>query len=313
MTDPHGDSFDALRLPAAPLTPRTAVVADLRDRVHHRLGLDDPVGHEPMHRAVGLDYEIGGNEAGEAVLFMHAGTATAYLPLMTEPALADRYRLVRYHRRGYAGSDGFDGALPIRRHVDDALMLLDHLGIERAHLVGHSGSGVIALELALVAPERVRSLVLEEPAIHAIDPHWGDAMREAISFPVDRYRAGDARGAIEMWMQSISQSWRADLTRTVPGGPQQTLEDAAAFFADVDGVMEWSLGDSGIEPITPPVLYVIAADSPVHLTVLRRFRELVPQTETAVIAGATHMLHTDQPQVVAAELAAFFARHADEP
>jgi pimeloyl-ACP methyl ester carboxylesterase len=313
MTDPRGDSFDALRLPATPLTPRPETVTDLRARVHRRLGLDEPVGHVPMRKAVGLEYEIGGNESGEAVLLMHAGTATAFLPLMVEPALTERYRLVRYHRRGYAGSDGFDGALPLRRHVDDALMLLDHLGIEQAHLVGHSGSGIIALELGLAAPERVRSLVLEEPAIHAIDPHWGDAMRDAIAFPVERYRAGDARGAIEMWMQAISPKWRADLTRTVPGGPQQTVEDAAAFFADVDAVVEWSIDDSRIEPIQMPVLYVVAAESPIHRAVLRRFQQLVPHTETAVIADATHMLHTDQPKVVAAELAAFFARHAEDP
>ena len=245
---------------------------------------------------------------------MHAGTATAYLPLMGEPALVGRYRLVRYHRRGYAGSDGFDGSLPIHRHVDDALALLDHLGIERAHVVGHSGSGVIALELALAAPERVRSLVLEEPAIHAIDPRWGDAMRDAISVPVERYRAGDTRGAMEMWMQAISPRWRADLTRTVPGGPQQTLADAAAFFADVDGVVDWSIDDSRIGRLTMPVLYVIAADNSMHMhrRVLRRFQELVPHTETAVIAEATHMLHTDQPTAVAAELAGFFARHTGE-
>ena len=199
----------ALRLPSAPLLPRPAFVADLRARVHRRLGLDAPADVTPMPKAVGLEYEVAGNPDGEAVLFMHAGTATAFVPLMQEPALADRYRLVRYHRRGYAGSDGFDGEASIERHVHDAVALLDHLGIERAHVVGHSGSGVIALQLALDAPQVVQSLVLEEPAIHAIDPQWAAVISEAIAAPLARFRSGDARGR-----------WRCGWARSRPaGGP----------------------------------------------------------------------------------------------
>jgi 3-oxoadipate enol-lactonase len=308
MTDPSAGSFDELRLPVLPLTPRNALVADLRARLHRRLGFEAPSGLVPMPKAAGLEYEVGGDAGGDAVLFMHAGTATAYLPLMREPALADRHRLVRYHRRGYADSDGFDGTASIARHVDDALALLDELAIERAHVVGHSGSGPIAVELALAAPSRVCSLVLEEPAFHSIDPFGRDAVREAISFPLQRHRSGDTRGAIEMWMQSISLRWRADLARTVPGGPQQTVDDAAAFFDEVVAVDEWELDPSRVRTITAPVLYVIAADSPRHRATFRRFRELVPHAEAAVIPDATHMLHTDQPELVANELAGFFSR-----
>jgi pimeloyl-ACP methyl ester carboxylesterase len=56
---------------------------------------------------------------------------------------------------------------------------------------------------------------------------------------------------------------------------------------------------------------VIAADNHRHRTILRRFLEAVPHTEAAVIPDASHMLHTDQPELVASELGAFFARHAN--
>ena len=75
-----------------------------------------------MQKSGGLEYETAGDQGGEAVLFMHTGTATAFLSLMAEPALTDGYRLVRYHRRGYAGSDPFDDEASIGRHVDDAAM-----------------------------------------------------------------------------------------------------------------------------------------------------------------------------------------------
>lgn len=308
MTDP----FEELRLPVVPEEPRAEVAADLRVRVHRHLGLAPPPGFVPMARAAGLELEVGGPADGEAVLLLHAGTATAYRPLLGEPALADRYRLVRVHRRGYAGSDPVDGLVTIGRHVDDALAVLDHLGIDRAHVVGHSGSGVMALQLALDAPDRVRSLVLEEPAIHSIDPELQARSREAVAFPLERARAGDPASGVEVWMRGgISRTWRTDLARSVPGGPQQTIEDAAAFLAEAEPVVEWRFPHERVAAMAQPVLYVLAGHgSAVHPELLRRFRQLVPHTEDAVIAGASHMLHTDRPAAVAAELRAFFDRHA---
>jgi pimeloyl-ACP methyl ester carboxylesterase len=310
MTDPYDAAFaSAVRLPSAPLAPRAALANDLRARLHRRLGLAPPADLAPMRRAVGLEYEVAGSEDGEAVLFMHAGTAPAYTPLMVEAALADHYCLVRYHRRGFAGSDNRDSAATIDVHVRDALALLEHLGIERAHIVGHSGSGVMALQLALDAPAVVRSLVLEEPAIYAIDERLARATRSAIAAPLARARAGDARGAMELWMNGIARTWRADLMRTVPGGPQQTLDDSAAFFADVEAVDAWEFDRARVAAIPAPVLFVRGAESRFG-AIEATFRALVPQTEVAMIPGAGHMLHTDRPDLVASELSSFFARHS---
>lgn len=312
MTDPSHDSFEALRLSAAPLATRPAAARDLRSRLHRRLGFDQPDG-EALPRVDGVEYEVAGDPDGDPVLFMHAGIATAFSALLEEPALAG-YRLVRYHRRGFAGSVPFEADLTIGQQVDDAVAILDHLAIDRAHIVGHSGSGVLAFQTALDAPDRVLSLVLEEPAFHSIDPRWQTVVNEAIAFPVERYRAGDSRGAIEMWMESISSTWRADLTRTVPGGPQQMLEDAAAFFAEVDLVVSWTFDHERAARLAAPVLHLLGADSPTRASaVVRRFQEIVPHTELAVIPGAGHMLHTDQPRLVAEELARFFARHGHRP
>jgi 3-oxoadipate enol-lactonase len=304
------DFAAALAMAPLSLAPRPAFTADLRSRLYRRLGFA-PSTTVAMPRAVGMEYEIGGNPEGEAVLLIHAGTATAYAPLMLEPELADRYRLVRFHRRGFAGSDRFDGPVTIDAYVRDALALLEHLEIGQAHVVGHSGSGVVALQLALDAPERVHTLVLEEPALAQLDERWHAAVRDATAAPLGLARAGDAHGAMEMWMNRIARSWRTDLARTVPGGPQQTIEDAAAFMAEVEAVDVWELDRARTEAMRTPVLYVVAAGSP-HQAMARRFQEHVPLTEIVAIPGATHMLHTDQPALVAAELSAFFARHTSD-
>ena len=82
-----------------------------------------------------LEYEVKGS--GEPVVIIHGGfIAAEYVPLVAEPVLRDRFRLVRYHRRGYAGSSRADGPLPISRQAADCLALIRSLGIQQAHVVG---------------------------------------------------------------------------------------------------------------------------------------------------------------------------------
>jgi hypothetical protein len=79
-----------------------------------------------------LEYEVRG--AGEPVVLVHNGVlADWFRPLLDQPALAG-YRLVRYHRAGYAGSPLLAGSLGLADHARHCRGLLDHLGIERAML-----------------------------------------------------------------------------------------------------------------------------------------------------------------------------------
>jgi pimeloyl-ACP methyl ester carboxylesterase len=102
--------------------------------------------------------------SGEPVVFIQTALiANELLPLASEPALADSFRRIVYHRRGYAGSSPVAGPGSIPRDAADCQALLAALRIERAHVVGLSYSGAVALQLAAAAPDRLCSLVLIEP------------------------------------------------------------------------------------------------------------------------------------------------------
>ncbi len=76
------------------------------------------------------------------------------------PGLAARHRVVFFDNRGIGESDKPAGPYTARQMADDALQVLDEAGIERAHVLGASLGGMIAQEVASVAPERVERLVL---------------------------------------------------------------------------------------------------------------------------------------------------------
>ena len=82
----------------------------------------------------------------------------SWLPIV--PALAERYRVIWFDNRGIGESDKPAGPYTAREMAADALQVLDEAGVERAHVVGASLGGMIAQELAVVAPERVDKLVL---------------------------------------------------------------------------------------------------------------------------------------------------------
>ena len=76
------------------------------------------------------------------------------------PALARRFRVVRYDARGHGGSPVPDGDVTIGELGADLLALLDRLGVERASLAGVSLGGMAAMWAATEAPERIERLVL---------------------------------------------------------------------------------------------------------------------------------------------------------
>jgi pimeloyl-ACP methyl ester carboxylesterase/quinol monooxygenase YgiN len=254
---------------------------------------------------VELAYEVVGS--GEPMLFIHgAHLADALQPLMAEPAL-ERFQRIRYHRRGLGGSTRPIGVGPTSVAVQarDAVGLLDHVRVERAHLVGHSWGGAIALELAAQHPTRVASLVLLEPPF--LTTPAGAAFGRAVAPLVDRYQAGDAEGAVHGFLALVGdRNWRATIDQTVPGAIDQAVKDAATFFeTELPGPM-WSFGPEQAEAITCPVLSVLGNNSSALFVESRQLLHAwFPACQDADIAGATHLLQMQAPRPVAEAIAAF--------
>ena len=263
-----------------------------------------------MEKARGLEYEVLGD--GEPVLTIHGALiADTFVPVCHESSLADRHRLIRYRRRGHGGSDPYEGEISLDLPAQDSVALLDHLGVERAHVIGHSGGGLMAVALALAAPERVHSLVLFEPAIFPPDAATGFLAGAA---PVlEAYHAGDVPRALDLWMElvSVDAGWREEVERGQPGAVEQAEKDAAAFFEfEIPAIPNWIFDAEKAKQITQPVLYGVGGESgPLYQIAAKYFESLVPQTEFVNLPGVDHSMLTSDPKLVADTAAGFLARH----
>lgn len=259
-----------------------------------------------------LEYEVHGS--GEPVVLIHPGIYADWLtPLLGEPILTTRYSLVHYHRAGCAGSSRVAGPVSLAQHAAHCRALMRLLGIERAHVVGHSSSGNVALQLALDAPDAVHSLAIFEPALYSVPSVH--TSRAFVGAAVQLYRTGDTPSAIDTFLRGVcGPGYRAVLDRVLPGAFDQHVADADTFFEqEFPALQQWSFRREDARRIVQPVLAVVGARSlefdPIWSERHQLLLEWLPNAEPFVLPGATHLLQIENPRGMAEGLAAFFARH----
>jgi pimeloyl-ACP methyl ester carboxylesterase len=261
---------------------------------------------------VELEYAVQGS--GEPVLLIGTGPiANSFVPFFSEAALVERYRLIRYHQRGQAGSTHCPVPVSFAEHAADAAALLGHLGVSRAHVAGHSTGAAIALQLAADRPDIVQTLALLEPPLLGV-PSAG-AFFEKAAPALAAYGSGDREGAMAAFLSVVSsldwETCRTVIEQHVPGGVAQAMTDADTFFGSyLPAFNAWRFGPKQAAAISQPVLSVLGTETE---RLFAEGHELLhcwfPQVENCTIEGVAHLLHIQRPEPVARGVAEFFARH----
>ena len=165
-----------------------------------------------------IEYEVQG--AGEPVVLIHGQIlADAFYSLRAEPCIANNFRVIAYHRRGFAGSSRASAPFTIGQQAADGRALLRHLGIPRAHIAGHSYGAAIALQWTLDAPEEVQSLaLLEAPLVNTI-PSGPSFWEGVASVRRDMYERGDKVGATDAFLTAVvGPDYRQFIAKFLPPG-----------------------------------------------------------------------------------------------
>jgi pimeloyl-ACP methyl ester carboxylesterase len=260
---------------------------------------------------VELEYEVTGS--GEPVLLISPVVTDGFLPLLSERALADRYRLIRYHKRGWAGSTHTPPPVSIADHVLDAAALLEHLEVPRAHIAGHSSGGAIALQMALDRPEIVHSLVLLEPSLLSVP--GAQAFFQKVGPALEAYAAGEHEKALAGFMTAVSgldwETCRELLDRRIPGAVAAALKDADTFFGvELPALTRWTFDARSASAIARPALSMLGTETqPLWTEIAEFLRCALPRVEERRIEGVGHLLHIQRPEPVAREIARFLECH----
>jgi pimeloyl-ACP methyl ester carboxylesterase len=258
-----------------------------------------------------LEYRVVG--AGEPVLLVHGAifSSVGFDPLLPEAALKG-YQLISYNRRGYAGSTRARVPFTMADQAADALALLDKLGIRRAHIVGHSYGGAIALQIAQNHPERVASLSLFEPAIFEPTPALQEVFN-AINTASAIFQKTDTVGALSLFMDKVGAqgSWDEMTRQGATAMQAQAVADAGTFFnVEVPAMAEWKFTFDDVAKLRMPVFYLTgqASRTPFQETHMR-LKQTLPQATGVLLPNAGHELQMSQPAAVAGVLAAFLKKH----
>ena len=224
--------------------------------------------------------------------------ADCFVPLLIQPVLADRYQLIRYHKRGWVGGRAHPPPVNIADHAADAAALLDELGVRRAHIVGHSTGAAIGAQLALDHPEKVHTLTMLEPSCRCLSAKHPEGRRAGVR-GVQNSDHWSTRCSCLPRVASIGTCCRALLEERYPGVVAQSIEDADTFFGiELPSLTTWTFGPEPAAAIHQPVLS--GCRDPAAVVEIAEFlRSSLPHVEERTIDGVGHLLQIQRPEPVA--------------
>jgi proline iminopeptidase len=259
--------------------------------------------------------------SGEPLLLLHGGPALSDYMDMVYPE-TQGWRTVRYQQRGLTPS-AVSGPFTVERHVDDAVAVLDALGLERVVVLGHSWGGFLALQLAASHPGRVAGLVIVDPlgavgdgGVAEMGQHLVGRMSPAAAarFGEVAARLGGPGPTDADALESLTLLWPsyfADPAAALPFPPgmKTSLEAYAGTFASVAEHLAGGFGGT-LRRVQVPAVFVLGEQSPMPVGQGQQTAALMPAAEVVVVPGAGHLPWYERPGCVAAALAGIRERAA---
>lgn len=233
-----------------------------------------------------LYYELDGD--GPPLILIHGWTLNLRMWDPQVEGLGRRFRVIRFDRRGFGRSSGHED---VRWDAADLDALLTHLDVPRAHVLGMSQGGGVALRFARRFPERASSLIL-----HGSIPPDGFPLRwnGPDRVPLDAWQKLAQREGIERFREEIA----AHPVLHVPDGHPAARRHVREMLAAYPGSrLLHPAAASG--PVAPATM-----DDLPHLT-LHALVYYLPHAELAVIQGGGHLVNMIQPEAYNAALIRF--------
>lgn len=255
----------------------------------------------------GLKLAVTQHGTGHPVVF-HPGLGYgAWSWRKLAPLIATRYRTVSVDPRGAGRSDKPAGPYTVEQLAEDIAALLAVLGLDSAHIVGHSMGGYVAQVLALRRPCLVRSLILLAtspggPEAKPVPVETRTAWQQAAQLPSEEFARRTFPYSFRPgWTHRHQQEYEADLAERLrwPTPPDRWRDQYAACVAFLEEGIP-------VEEISQPTLIIHGtADRVVPVANAKLLAERIPHAQLRLFPGAGHNLMLEEPQLVAATILEF--------
>jgi len=259
--------------------------------------ISSPAGAEPAFLEVEggkLAYETCGT-GPRTIVLLHDGILHSAAFDDVWPMLCERFRVVRYDRRGYGASPAATGAYAPAKDLE---RLLKALAIERATLVGSSAGGGLAVDYALAHPDAVQGLVLVGPWVAGFKPSLGFTMRNLKLLAL--FKGGNIEQAAKdpYILTKDADAERARVVAWLHANPGNVTAGANERFM--------ILAKPRLGEIKAPTLILVgAADIRDVREQAAEIETLIPGARLEVVPAAGHFLYLEKPGAFANRVADF--------
>ncbi len=240
-----------------------------------------------------ISYALAGRRDAEPLLMIQGlGTDTRGW-VMQKRALGARYRLVMVDNRGVGRSDHPADGYDLSVMANDAMAVLDHAGYGSAHVIGASMGGIIAQIIAVLHPERVRSLTLACTACHHYS--WRrELLQEWADLAETRGMREFVRRNLE-WLigpRSLQRLWPAVAVL----GPLAFNVPVASFVGQIHAILnsDDGLRDALVDVQAPTLVMVGSQDVLTTQGDSEEIADLIPDSELVVVRGGAHLFMVEQ-------------------
>jgi pimeloyl-ACP methyl ester carboxylesterase len=246
-----------------------------------------------QNHSVTTRYQIDGEGPVLALIHGVGGRLETWDPLLQE--FGQGYRVLRYDLRGFGESTKIKGRYELGSYVEDFVALLDHLEIDRCHVLGFSLGGIIAQAVALVYPGRVNRLVLCS-TIAGVNPEDRAFLRERYvalktSDPEDHFRR-----SINLYFSPEYQKAHPEVIAEMEARRKEIDPEcfAAAYRIIAETDMEEDLPN--VKARTLVMTGEFDRASPQMAAVMA---DRIPDSQLVVFEGLRHNLPTENPTLLA--------------
>jgi 3-oxoadipate enol-lactonase len=253
----------------------------------------------------GIYYEVTGQ--GEPLLFIHGLASSGRSWKKQVPIFSQKYLVITFDIRGHGRSDKRIEPYSIKLFATDAIELLKNLGIESVHVVGFSMGGMIAFQLAVDAPELVKSLVAvnccPEGSMRSFN-NGVECFKQMLWLPFNG-KHKQVNNGNEPKLDSLEPEEEKIYQSLIQ---RMAVKNKLAYASAFRAIVRWSVVNR-LNDIKCPTLMITSDEDFVPVSVKEGYASKIPAAELVVINNSRHAAPRERTEEFNNILLDFVSRH----